>query len=44
MLKTIDNIKEDIAATNVDKVVALFQNNATKNITTIPGVKYPVKF
>ena len=40
----IDKINEDIAATNVDRVVALFQNKATRNITKIPGVKRPVKF
>jgi hypothetical protein len=40
----IDKTNEDIAATNVDRVVALFQNNATKNITNIPGVNSPVKF
>ena len=28
----------------MDRVVALFQNNATKNITNIPGVNSPVKF
>ncbi len=43
-LITIDKTNEDIAATKVDKVVALFQNNATKNITNIPGVNKPVKF
>ena len=43
LIKT-DKTNEDIAATNVDRVVALFQNKATKNITNIPGVKRPVKF
>ena len=33
----------DVAAgTKTDIVVAFFQNNATKNITRIPGVKKPV--
>ena len=43
-LITTDKTNEDIAATNVDRVVALFQNKATKNITNIPGVNKPVKF
>ena len=43
-LITIDQTSEDTAATSVDKVVALFQNKATKNITNIPGVNNPVKF
>ena len=43
-LITTDKTNEDIAATNVDRVVALFQNKATKNMTNIPGEKYPVKF
>ena len=39
-----DRKSETIAATRTLKVVAFFQNNATKNITKIPGVKNPVKF
>ena len=36
--------KEISAAIKTDIDVAFFQNRATKNITTIPGEKYPVKF
>jgi hypothetical protein len=39
-----DKIKDIIAATKTLKVVAFFQNKATKKITKIPGVKNPVKF
>ena len=39
-----DKINDIIAATKTLKVVALFQNRATKNITRMPGVKNPVKF
>ena len=39
-----DKIKDIIAATKTLKVVAFFQNKATKNITKIHGVKNPVKF
>ena len=39
-----DRKSETMAATITLKVVAFFQNNATKNITKIPGVKNPVKF
>ena len=39
-----DKIKDMIAATKTLKVVAFFQNKATKKITKIPGVKNPVKF
>jgi hypothetical protein len=39
-----DNISDDMAATSTDRVVAFFQNKATKNITNIPGVNKPVKF
>ena len=35
---------EAIAATKTERLVAFFQNRATKNITNIPGVKKPVKF
>jgi phosphoribosylanthranilate isomerase len=39
-----DKIRDVIAATRTLKVVAFFQNKATKKITKIPGVKNPVKF
>ena len=39
-----DRKSETIAATRTLKVVAFFQNKATKNMTKIPGVKNPVKF
>ena len=39
-----DKIKDMIAATKTLKVVAFFQNKATRKITKIPGVKNPVKF
>ena len=39
-----DKIRDIIAATRTLKVVAFFQNKATRKITKIPGVKNPVKF
>ena len=35
---------ESIAAIRTESVVAFFQNNATRNMTKIPGVNKPVKF
>ena len=40
----MDKIREAKAATNTERLVAFFQNNATRNITRMPGVKNPVKF
>ena len=40
----IDITTESIAATRTERVVAFFQNKATRNITSIPGVNKPVKF
>ncbi len=39
-----DITTDRIAATKTERVVAFFQNKATKNITKIPGVNNPVKF
>ena len=39
MLKSIDEINDINAANRTDIDVAFFQNNATKNITTIHGEK-----
>ncbi len=37
-------MRDEIAATKTDNVVAFFQKRATKKITNIPGVNNPVKF
>ncbi len=37
-------MRDEIAATKTDSVVAFFQKRATKKITNIPGVNNPVKF
>ena len=40
----MDKIKEANAATKTERLVAFFQNRATRKITKMPGVKNPVKF
>ena len=41
-LNVSDIATEAIAVINTDKVVAFFQNKATKKIIKIPGVNKPV--